>query len=311
MVDRTILITGVTGQVARPLAMALARGNTVYGAARFKDARLRDELTAAGVRCTPADLVSGDLSKLPERVEFVLHFGVVKSNRWHLDLDGNIGGTIALAERYAGIATAFLHCSSGAVYAPDHDGLLGEDHALGDSHRVWPFLHTYSICKIGAEGAARYAARRFGLPTTIARMNVPYGPVAGGLPDYHLQMMAAGMAIPVYGPPAGSGEPPATPTRYQLLHDDDTAAMIPGLLAIADVPATTINWAGPEVVSIQEWCAELSALTGLEARFEPTRDTLGSVVMDLTRLHAEVGRATVPWKEGLRAMVAARPPHLL
>ncbi|WP_083419414.1 NAD-dependent epimerase/dehydratase family protein [Pseudofrankia sp. BMG5.36] len=307
LVDRTILVTGVTGQVARPLAVALARNNTVYGAARFKDAALREELTAAGVRATPADLVTGELSQLPERVEFVLHFGVVKSNRWNVDLDGNVGGTLALAERYAGIARAFLYCSSGAVYAPDHDGVLAEDHALGDSHAVWPFLHTYSVCKIAAESAARYAARRFGLPTTIARLNVPYGPTAGGLPDYHLQMMAAGMAVPVYG----ESEADATPTRYQLLHDDDIAAMIPGLLAVAEVPATVLNWAGPETPSVQEWCAELTALTGIPATFEYTKATLGSVVMDLTTLHERVGRAGVPWREGLRVMVTARHPHLL
>ncbi|MBL7489533.1 NAD-dependent epimerase/dehydratase family protein [Frankia sp. AgB1.9] len=306
LVDRTILVTGVTGQVGRPLAIALARSNTVYGAARFKDTALRDELTAAGVRCAPVDLVSADVAQLPERVEFVLNFGVVKSNRWSVDLDGNTGGTLALAERYAGIATAFLHCSSGAVYAPDHDGLLGEDHDLGDSHAVWPFLHTYSICKIAAETAARYAARRYNLPTTIARLNVPYGPTAGGLPDYHLQMMAAGMPVPVFG----ASEADSTPTRYQLLHDDDTVAMIPGLLAVAGVPATVLNWAGPETVSVQEWCAELTALTGLPATFDYTEATLGSVVMDLTSLHERVGAARVPWKEGLRAMVAARHPHL-
>ena len=33
----TIVITGVTGQVARPLALALARDNRVIGAARFTD----------------------------------------------------------------------------------------------------------------------------------------------------------------------------------------------------------------------------------------------------------------------------------
>ncbi|WP_007515110.1 NAD-dependent epimerase/dehydratase family protein [Pseudofrankia saprophytica] len=307
LTDRTIIVTGVTGQVARPLATALARNNTVYGAARFKDAALREQLTAAGVRCVPADLVTGDLSGLPERVEYVLHFGVVKSNRWNVDLDGNVGGTLALAERYAGIARAFLHCSSGAVYAPDHEGVLAEDHPFGDSHAVWPFLHTYSVCKIAAESAARYAARRFSLPTTIARLNVPYGSAAGGLPDYHLQMMIAGMAVPVYG----ESEAAATPTRYQLLHDDDTAAMIPGLLAVADVPATVLNWAGPETVAVQEWCAELTALTGVPATFEYTKATLGSVVMDLATLHERVGRAKVPWRDGVRAMVAARHPHLL
>ena len=35
----TIVVTGVTGQVARPLALALARDNRVIGAARFSTLR--------------------------------------------------------------------------------------------------------------------------------------------------------------------------------------------------------------------------------------------------------------------------------
>nr|WP_283247024.1 NAD-dependent epimerase/dehydratase family protein [Parafrankia sp. CH37] len=119
----TILVTGVTGQVARPLAAALAREHTVYGAARFRDSGIRDVLTAAGVRCVPVNLVTAGrdgLAALPEQVDHVLHFGVVKSNRWGVDLDGNVGGTLALMERYAA-ARSFLHCSSGAVYADAGD----------------------------------------------------------------------------------------------------------------------------------------------------------------------------------------------
>ena len=38
---KTIVVTGVTGQVARPLAQALARDNRVVGAARFSDGAAR------------------------------------------------------------------------------------------------------------------------------------------------------------------------------------------------------------------------------------------------------------------------------
>jgi len=62
----TIVVTGVTGQVARPLATALARDNHVIGAARFSDAAARTELEAAGIECVPVDLVSGDVGGLPE-----------------------------------------------------------------------------------------------------------------------------------------------------------------------------------------------------------------------------------------------------
>jgi UDP-glucuronate 4-epimerase len=81
---------------------------------------------------------------------------------------------------------------------------------LGDSHRVWDFLATYSLSKIAAEAMARFCARHLSLPTTIARLNVPYGD-NGGWPAVHVDMMLAGMAIPVHtdGPSTYS---PSTPT---------------------------------------------------------------------------------------------------
>jgi UDP-glucuronate 4-epimerase len=80
---------------------------------------------------------------------------------------------------------------------------------------------------------------------------------------------------------------------------------------VASVPATTLNWAGDDVVSIEEWVAYLGELTGLESKTQPTDQTLASNVMDLTRMHDLVGRAKVPWKDGVRRMVEARHPELL
>ncbi len=190
----TIVVTGVTGQVARPLATALARGNRVIGAARFSDAAARAELEASGVECVPVDLESGDMGQLPEDAEYVLNFAVAKTNDWERDLAANSGGVAFLMEHHRN-ARAFLHCSSTAVYKPEGHRVFDEDGPLGDNHGVWPFLRTYSICKIAAEGTARWAAERFGLPTTIARLSVPYGD-SGGWPAIHLHMMLNGSAIP-------------------------------------------------------------------------------------------------------------------
>ena len=51
----TILVTGVTGQVAAPLAVSLARQATVIGAARFSNPTKRTELEAAGVSCVTSE----------------------------------------------------------------------------------------------------------------------------------------------------------------------------------------------------------------------------------------------------------------
>ena len=157
----TIVVTGVTGQVARPLALALARDNRVIGAARFTDSGARAELEAAGIDCVPVDLVEGDVAGLPADAEYVLNFAVAKTNDWDRDLAANSGGLASLMEHHQS-ARAFLHCSSTAVYKPEGHRVFAEDGPLGDNHGVWPFLRTYSICKIAAEATARWCAQRFG-----------------------------------------------------------------------------------------------------------------------------------------------------
>ena len=55
-----ILITGATGQVANPVAKALAVDNEVWAIARFGNADARKDLEDAGVRCAVVDLAAGD-----------------------------------------------------------------------------------------------------------------------------------------------------------------------------------------------------------------------------------------------------------
>ncbi len=293
----TIVVTGITGQVARPLALALARDNRVVGAARFTDVEAREALEKAGIECMPVDLEAGDVEALPADADYVLNFAVAKTNDWDRDLAANSGGLAALMEHHQH-AKAFLHCSSTAVYKPAGHHVFAEDGPLGDNHGVWPFLRTYSICKIAAEGTARWGAQRFDLPTTIARLSVPYGD-NGGWPAIHLHMMLSGSAIPVHVD---------APSVYHPLHADDIVAMVPRLLAAADVPAVTVNWGGSDPVSIEEWCRYLAQLAGVEARFEPTESTIDSVQIDTTRMHALAGRTTVPWRDGMAQMARALHP---
>jgi UDP-glucuronate 4-epimerase len=295
-----IVVVGVTGQVAEPLALALARDNEVIGAARFTNPASRERLEAAGVRCVTIDLSAGEVASLPSAPTYVLNFAVSKTNNWDVDLRANSGGLAWLMEHVQG-AGAFLHCSTTGVYKPSGHHVFAESDQLGDNHGVWPFLRTYSISKIAAEATAKWAAERFALPTTIARLSVPYGD-NGGWPAIHLEMLINGSEIPVHSD---------APSVYHPIHQDDIVAMVPSLLAAAAVPATVVNWGGEAAVSIEEWCGFLAELTGREAKFAPTNQTIDSVMIDLTRLHELVGATTVPWRDGMRRMVAARHPELL
>jgi hypothetical protein len=112
-------------------------------------------------------------------------------------------------------------------------------------------------------------------------------------------MMLSGNAIPVYVD---------APSVYHPLHADDIFAMVPRLLAAASVPALTVNWGGSEPVSIEEWCAHLGELIGVEPSFDPTEQTIDSVQIDTTRMHEVAGPTTVPWRDGMDRMARALHP---
>jgi UDP-glucuronate 4-epimerase len=295
---RRIVVTGVTGQVALPLARALARENEVWGLARFRDAVAREALERDGVRCVPVDLVSGDFPGVPTGIDLVLHFAVAHTRSFDKSLTANAEATGLLMSQFRD-ASAFFHCSSGAVYEPKGGpDPLTETDPLGDNHRV--MMPAYSIAKISSEAVVRTCARIFSLPSVIARLNVPYGD-NGGWPLWHFLTMQAGQPVPVN--PDGS--------TYNLIHDDDILATLPVLVDAASVPATIVNWAGPETVTIEQWCTELSSLTGVAATFDVTPATLPTVVMDTTKLRELGGSPSVDWHDGLRRLVAAQFPDLL
>jgi UDP-glucuronate 4-epimerase len=293
-----ILITGASGQVAAPVARALAADNEVWGIARFTDAAARESLEKAGIRCETVNLAAGDFGGIPSDFDYVLNFAVAKSGKWDKDLGAN-AESVGLLMAHCRDAKAFLCCSSAAVYDPPDDAPRAEGAALGDNHKS--LFPTYSISKIAGEVVARSTARVLGVPTSIARLNVPYGD-NGGWPFYHMEMMLGGIPIPV---PAGRA------ARYNPIHEDDIIATIPKLLEVASVPATTVNWCGEQTVSLQEWCTYLGSLVGKEPVFEESAQALRGNPTDVTLMRELVGVTTIDWRDGMRRMAAKFHPELV
>ena len=300
LTGRHILVTGVTGQVARPLAANLvAAGNTVYGTSRFADASARAAVEADGVVPVMIDLETTELDEIPGDLDYVIHMAVSKDQDFDRALAANAEGTAFLIERVAGVR-GFLHCSSCGVYQPN--GLVAhvETDPLGDNHRPLGFLPTYSITKIASESAAKYAAKRFGVPTVIARLDVPYGPTHGW-PMIMLQLAQLGIPAAVH---------PEGPNLHNLIHDDDLMTSLPYLLEQAAVPAPIFNWCAPEHVSIEEWTAELTRLTGVEIPLEVTTACIPPNPVDPAKLLGLGWTPTVDWKDGFRQMVETSFPDL-
>ncbi|MHA7838073.1 MAG: NAD-dependent epimerase/dehydratase family protein [bacterium] len=298
MRDQKILVTGPTGQVAGPVATHLSRENEVWATARFSDESKKAALESEGITCVRSDFEAGDFSDLPRDFDYVLHFGVAKTPDFDSDLRSN-GEGVGLLMSHCRDAKGFLHCSTSGVYQPDDHTRFVEESPLGDNHRV--MMATYSLSKISAEVVVRFAAREFGLPTIITRLNTPYGS-NGGWPYYHLLMIKNGTPIPVHT---------NAPSQYTLIHQDDINRTV-GLLAVqGTVPARIVNWSGQEHVSIEEWCTYLGELIGVEPKFDVTDRTLESVTTDNTKMQELVGPAEVSWKDGLRRMVEDRHPDWL
>jgi UDP-glucuronate 4-epimerase len=295
---RRILVTGPTGQVAKPLALSLARANEVVGIARFGNLAAREELEAGGVRCVSVDLAEGDLTDVPADVDVVLNLAVAKTADVDHDLRANVEATGLLMSHCRG-ASAFLHCSSTAVYQPVAGRRYTEDDPLGENnHRL--MFPTYTLCKVAAEAMARFGAREYGIPTVIARLNVPYGD-NGGWPWLHMEQVIAGQPIALH--PDGS--------QYNLIHEDDILATVPALLAAASVPATIVNWGGTEETSIEAWSRYIGELVGKEVSFVETDMTIEPVPVDVSKLRSIAGESRVSMRDGIRRMVAHFHPELV
>ncbi|MBW1687552.1 MAG: NAD(P)-dependent oxidoreductase [Deltaproteobacteria bacterium] len=296
-----ILVTGPAGQIAFPLASRLAGDNEVWGIARFGDRRTRERVETAGIQTRAVDLADPDWVDLPDDFSFVLHLAasMAPGHDYDLTLRVNAQGTGHLMSRFRN-ATACLVMSTCGVYASpeDPDHAIVEGDPLGGTPQ--PYSPTYCVSKIGEEAVARFAAREFGLPTTIARMNVAYGD-NGGYPAMLLEMILADQPIPLL---------PGRAVVCSPIHEDDIIDHTPRLLDAASIPAMITNWGGDEPVEIPELCRYMAELVGKKAEFVRTPEGIHQYRLDTTRRTELAGRCRVSWRDGVRRMIAARHPEL-
>ena len=299
LTDEKILITGPAGQIAEPLTRSLAKDNDVWGIARFGDLEARARIDGYGVTTRSVDLAVGDFGDLPDDFTYVLHLAADQSTGLDYDAALRVNGEgTGLLLRHCREAKAALVMSTFSVYRPNPDPshAYTETDPLGDANA--PHAPTYSVSKLAQEAVARACARAFDLPITIARMNASYGD-NGGLPAIHLALARAGQPVVTR----------SDPCAYSPIHQDDICTQAGPLLAAASVPATIVNWAGDEPVSVQEWCAWFAELLGRTVELE-VRDLPGtqpSVISDNTKRLSLTGPCTVPWREGMARMFEARP----
>jgi nucleoside-diphosphate-sugar epimerase len=295
---KRLVITGASGQIAGAIAKRLAADNEVYGVARFRDERRRLELEDAGVACCPVDLTGDDLSRLPARIDHVLHLaayiGPANDTSYSLEVNAVATGRLLAHYRDADSALVMSTCS---VYRPHDDAWhrYAETDPLGDP--VTPAGAAYGLTKVAQEAVAKFCAREFGLRVIIARMNVAYGP-GGGMPAQHLDAILAETPIVLRN----------NPVPYSPIYEDDIADHTGALLSAATSPAEVVNFGGDAVVTAHEWCAYIAELVGHEMRIEvsPLPGSQPGMAADPRRRQAITGPDAVEWRDGMRRMVLAR-----
>jgi nucleoside-diphosphate-sugar epimerase len=293
-----ILITGAAGQIGSGLAQALAQTNEVWGISRFSNPSQRERIESFGVRTHATDLSMPDFNALPRDFTYLVHVAVaIENNDYERALQVNAEGTGFLLSRFRNVKAALV-MSSLSVYKPHPDPWhpFVESDPLGDTVAA---AAAYSVSKISQEAVARFCAREFGVPVTIARMGAAYG-VNGGLPMMHLQSIAAGLPVKTRW----------TPCPYSPIHQDDIDSQLESMLSIAATPATIINWCGDEAVSVQDWTAYMGDLLGKPAQVQVQEIPCASrgVVGDPGKRFSVTGPCKVMWKDGFRRTLAALHP---
>jgi nucleoside-diphosphate-sugar epimerase len=309
-----ILVTGVTGGVARPIAEYLARNNEVWGAARFLDkndpARSgreirvcdlagRDAIEAAGIRTCQIDLSSGDLTGLPDDFTYVIHGAFARipncPEQFEIAFRTNADGP-GFIWQHCRKARAALLISAGTIYAPNEDTWhrYTETDPLGGAKAHWSPASPAS--KIMTESVVGFCARAFNVPTTIARLFMPWGHPNLG-PSLDIERIRSGEEIMLV-----NGPQPQT-----LIHIDDICDQLEAMLGSAGVPPLVTNWAGDDEVSSRDWCEIAARKLGIEARFHEVKvpGAHGGFLGDATKRRSITGPCRVKFADAYDRLIEA------
>ncbi len=303
LTGKKILVTGATGQVAGPVAEALAGENEVWCLGRFDRPGIEQQLISRGLRTWRWDMGSDGLDGVPDDFTHVIHAAVDRGDGkdFNRAVEVNTIGTARLMTHCRN-AEAFLFVSTGAVYVGRSPGqhLYAESDPVGG---VWERVPTYPVAKLASEGVVRALAVTLDLPTVIGRLDVAYGPYGhGGMPIMRAKMMLDNrpMELP------REGEAWCKP-----IHTDDVVRQVPLLWETATVPARLVNWGGDDIVTVKEILSYLAELLGVTPTFTVGANPPDTRALDHTLRKSLIGDCRVDWRDGMRQTLEVHFPDLV
>ena len=136
--NEKILFAGLTGQIGYRLASFLAKGNDLWGLARFRDESKRKALESEGVKTHATDLANPDFSGLPDDFTYVINFAVYQESGLDFDL--------AFRVNAEGTGLLMTHCRKARTWLKEHNIAFAEvdiskDRAAALKVRGWAGGH--------------------------------------------------------------------------------------------------------------------------------------------------------------------------
>jgi nucleoside-diphosphate-sugar epimerase len=188
--------------------------------------------------------------------------------------------------------SSFVVCSTASTYGYQGNRGLKEDDPYG--------LHipNYSLTKIAAERIAQLCSREWQIPTTILRIFSLYSETSGG-PTGRIDRVARGEEVVLH---------PDRPNNHSPIFVTDYCELAARAAEVAAVPPLVVNFAGSEIISVEDWCTYAAELLGTTAKLVFRDSAYLPMCADTTLMHEVLGRTQVSASEGVRRVIAARYP---
>ena len=278
-----LVVLGAGGKMGPSLAK-LARagldaagrtGDVVHAVSRFPGDSLRRNLAEAGVNAIPFDLVANDdLSPLPDAAG-VIHmvgakFGAGNNPSWAWEVNAALPDRVARRYRTSRIVTL----STGNVYPFVAPGSGGATEATPPEP-----VGEYAQSCLGRERVFGFAARTWGTPLSVIRLNYAIDLRYGVLADIATRVLA-GEAVPI------------TTGHFNVVWQGYANEVVLRSLTHANTEVFTINLTGPELLEVRDVAHRFAELFGTDARFTGSPGPT-ALLSDSTRCMELFGRPDV------------------
>ncbi|MFE7382014.1 NAD-dependent epimerase/dehydratase family protein [Streptomyces zhihengii] len=281
---------GISAMARRALDAAGRKDADVLAVSRWTDRAACERLEKQGVRTVSADLSDpAALAGLPD-AGAVVHLVGAKFGTASAPEQAWMTNTVLpaqVARRFPGARTVAL--STGNVYAPTAPvtGGASEDDPPGP-------VGDYAVTCLGREQVFRHAARTYGTPVSVVRLNYACEPRYGVLLDL-ARTLLSGEPVDL-----GAGAVNVVWQRYA------NEVVLRALSHASAGDPFVLNLAGPETAGVGTLARRLGEHLGVEPRFtgEPPATALLS---DASRCHSLFGYPDVP----LDSLVALQARWLL